>query len=135
MASCARESICNPTSARRRAAPPTRSGTRKTYSKFTCTTWNSAASRTATGCGSPAARARRRLTDQVAPGVVYITFYYPETQATVITSYSSDWATNCPEYKVTSAQVSPSNGPWRWQEDYEKFSRQSRRIALVEAME
>jgi hypothetical protein len=32
-------------------------------------------------------------------------------------------------------QVSPSNGPWRWQEDYEKFSRQSRRIALVEPTE
>jgi predicted molibdopterin-dependent oxidoreductase YjgC len=123
-------------SARRRAAPSTRSGTRKNYSKFTRTTWNSAASATATGCSSLAARARRRLTDRVAPGVVYTTFYYPETQANVITSYSSDWATNnCPEYKVTSVQVSPSNGPWRWQEDYEKFSRQSRRIASVEAAE
>jgi hypothetical protein len=80
-----RAGSCNTMSARRRAAPPTRSGTRKTYSKFTRTTWNSAASATATGCGSPAARARRRLTDRVA-GVIYTTFYYPETQANVITS-------------------------------------------------
>ena len=41
----------------------------------------------------------------------------------------SDWATNCPEYKVTAVQVSPSNGPTDWQEDYDEQARQSRRIA------
>jgi hypothetical protein len=41
----------------------------------------------------------------------------------------SDWATNCPEYKVTAVQVSPSNGPSEWQEEYEEQTRQSRRIA------
>ena len=44
----------------------------------------------------------------------------PDTQANVITTDYSDWATNCPEYKVTAVQVSPSNGPSRWQEDYER---------------
>jgi formate dehydrogenase major subunit len=67
-------------------------------------------------------------------GLVYTTFHRPDIQANVITTYS-DWATNCPKYKVTPVLVSPSNGPSRWQEDHEKFSRQSRRIASVEAAE
>jgi formate dehydrogenase major subunit len=73
---------------------------------------------------------RAQLTDRVAPGVVYTTFHHPDTQANVITTEYSDWATNCPEYKVTAVQISPSNGASRWQEDYEEFSRQSRRIAV-----
>jgi len=51
------------------------------------------------------------LTDRVAPGVVYTTFHHPGTQANVVTTDSSDWATNCPEYKVTAVQVSRTNGP------------------------
>jgi formate dehydrogenase, alpha subunit, archaeal-type len=69
------------------------------------------------------------VTDRVAPGVVYTTFHHPLTQANVITTDFSDWATNCPEYKVTAVQVSPSNGPTRYQEEYDEFTRQSRRIA------
>jgi formate dehydrogenase major subunit len=72
---------------------------------------------------------RALITDRVAPGVVYTTFHHPTTQANVITTDFSDWATNCPEYKVTAVQVSPSNGPTEWQEDYEAFSQKSRRIA------
>jgi formate dehydrogenase major subunit len=72
---------------------------------------------------------RARITDRVAPGVVYTTFHHPETQANVVTSEFSDWATNCPEYKVTAVQVSPSNGPSAWQLEYDAFARQSRRIA------
>ncbi len=75
------------------------------------------------------------ITDRVAPGVVYTTFHHPDTQANVITTDYSDWATNCPEYKVTAVQISPSNGPSPWQEEYEEFSRQSRRIAPLEAAE
>jgi formate dehydrogenase major subunit len=79
---------------------------------------------------------RVEITDRVSPGVVYTTFHYPDTQANVITTDYSDWATNCPEYKVTAVQVSPSNGPSRWQEDYERFSRESRRVAAsVQAAE
>jgi formate dehydrogenase major subunit len=72
---------------------------------------------------------RANITDRVAPGVVYTTFHHPDTQANVITTDYSDWATNCPEYKVTAVQVSPSNGPSDWQESYEQLSRKSRRIA------
>jgi formate dehydrogenase major subunit len=74
------------------------------------------------------------VTDRVAPGVVYTTFHHPATQANVVTTDYSDWATNCPEYKVTAVQVMPSNGPSDWQEEYTELSERSRRIA-GEAME
>ena len=60
---------------------------------------------------------RAQVTERVAPGVVYTTFHHPVTQANVVTTDYSDWATNCPEYKVTAVQVSPSNGPSEWQVD------------------
>ena len=72
---------------------------------------------------------RATVTDRVAPGVVYTTFHHPATQANVVTTDYSDWATNCPEYKVTAVQITPSNGPSEWQEDYAAQSRQARRIA------
>ncbi|MGB6081365.1 MAG: formate dehydrogenase subunit alpha [Xanthobacteraceae bacterium] len=78
---------------------------------------------------------RAQITDRVAPGVVYTTFHHPDTQANVVTTDYSDWATNCPEYKCTAVQVSPSNGRTDWQEDYSAFSKQSRRIATSEAAE
>ena len=73
------------------------------------------------------------LTDRVAPGVVYTTFHHPDTQANVITTEYSDWATNCPEYKVTAVQVAPSNGPTEWQQSYAEHSRVARHIELVPA--
>ncbi|HEY5302087.1 MAG TPA: molybdopterin-dependent oxidoreductase, partial [Acetobacteraceae bacterium] len=76
---------------------------------------------------------RAWVTDRVAPGVVYTTFHHATTQTNVVTTDYSDWATNCPEYKVTAVQVSPSNGPSAWQEEYEAFAKQSRRIAPVPA--
>ncbi len=75
---------------------------------------------------------RAQLTDRVNPGVVYTTFHHPDTQANVITTDYSDWATNCPEYKVTAVQVAPSNGPSEWQEEYSAQARHSRRIAAAE---
>jgi formate dehydrogenase major subunit len=72
---------------------------------------------------------RAKITDRVAPGVVYTTFHNPATQANVVTTEFSDWATNCPEYKVTAVQVSPSNGPTDWQRDYAKQTERARRIA------
>jgi formate dehydrogenase major subunit len=76
---------------------------------------------------------RATVTDRVAPGVVYTTFHHPATQANVVTTDFSDWATNCPEYKVTAVQISASNGPTDWQEDYEALSERSRRIDAVAA--
>ena len=75
---------------------------------------------------------RATVTDRVSPGVVYTTFHHPDTQANVITTDFSDWATNCPEYKVTAVQVSQSNGPTDWQEDYAAQAAKSRRILAAE---
>lgn len=74
---------------------------------------------------------RVKVTDRVAPGVVYTTFHHPATQANVVTTEYSDWATNCPEYKVTAVQVLPSTGPTDWQESYASWSERSRRIACA----
>ncbi len=75
---------------------------------------------------------RAQVTERVAPGVVYTTFHHPTTQANVVTTDYSDWATNCPEYKVTAVQVSRSNGPTEWQESYRAHSEASRRILAAE---
>ncbi|HET7598061.1 MAG TPA: formate dehydrogenase subunit alpha [Burkholderiales bacterium] len=78
---------------------------------------------------------RALITERVAPGVVYTTFHHPDTQANVVTTDFTDWATNCPEYKCTAVQISPSNGPTQWQDDYAELSRRSRKIAPAEAAE
>ncbi|MBN2700083.1 MAG: formate dehydrogenase subunit alpha [Methylothermaceae bacterium] len=65
---------------------------------------------------------RARITDRVQPGVVYTTFHFPESGANVITTDNSDWATNCPEYKVTAVQVTPVSQPSEWQKHYQEFT-------------
>ncbi len=71
---------------------------------------------------------RAKITDRVSAGVVYTTFHHPDTQANVITTELSDWATNCPEYKVTAVQVSKTNGETEYQKNYTKFSHDNRHI-------
>jgi formate dehydrogenase major subunit len=58
---------------------------------------------------------RARVTEKIAPGVVYTTFHFPETNANVVTTENSDWATNCPEYKVTAVEVVFVNQKDAWQ--------------------
>ena len=41
--------------------------------------------------------------------MVYTTFHYPSSGANIVTTDYSDWATNCPEYKVTAVQVAPTS--------------------------
>jgi formate dehydrogenase major subunit len=57
---------------------------------------------------------RAKVTEQIAPGVVYTTFHFPETNANVVTTENSDWATNCPEYKVTAVEVVLVNQADAW---------------------
>ncbi len=76
---------------------------------------------------------RAQVTERVAPGVVYTTFHHPTTQANAVTTEFTDWATDCPEYKVTAVQVSPSNGPSFWQETAEALNRKARRIEAAAA--
>jgi formate dehydrogenase major subunit len=59
---------------------------------------------------------RVEITDRVAPGVVYTTFHFPESGANLITTENSDWATNCPEYKVTAVQVVKVAQPRAWKQ-------------------
>ena len=61
---------------------------------------------------------RATVTDRVQPGVIYTTFHFPESGANVVTTENSDWATNCPEYKVTAVQVVRVDKPLDWQERY-----------------
>lgn len=65
---------------------------------------------------------RALISERVQPGVVYTTFHFPESGANVITTDNSDWATNCPEYKVTAVQVTKVSHPSEWQQDYHVFS-------------
>ena len=58
---------------------------------------------------------RAKVTERIAPGVVYTTFHFPETNANVVTTENSDWATNCPEYKVTAVEVVLVNQKDAWQ--------------------
>ncbi|HXN06700.1 MAG TPA: molybdopterin dinucleotide binding domain-containing protein, partial [Nitrospiria bacterium] len=64
---------------------------------------------------------RARITERIQPGVVYTTFHFPESGANVVTTENSDWATNCPEYKVTAVQVKPVTEPSEWQKKYTPF--------------
>jgi formate dehydrogenase major subunit len=68
------------------------------------------------------------ITERVKPGVVYTTFHDPETGANVVTTEYSDWATDCPEYKVTAVQVAPAVHRSTWQKQFEQRAKQQGKI-------
>jgi len=69
------------------------------------------------------------VTDRVPPGVVYTTFHFPESGVNLVTTENSDWATNCPEYKVTAVQLTLSNQPSDWQKEWEEREEENKKIA------
>jgi formate dehydrogenase major subunit len=71
---------------------------------------------------------RARISERMQAGVVYTTFHFPGSGANVITTENSDWATNCPEYKVTAVQVTRVNQPSEWQKRYEAFSNEQQSL-------
>ena len=71
---------------------------------------------------------RARITERMQPGVVWTTFHFPESGANVITTDSSDWATNCPEYKVTAVQVARVMQPSQWQKEFTEFRRRQEEL-------
>lgn len=75
------------------------------------------------------------LTERVQPGVVYTTFHFPESGANVITTDNSDWATNCPEYKVTAVQVTPVTQSSTWQKKHQNFLREQQQLLKGDAGE
>jgi formate dehydrogenase major subunit len=68
------------------------------------------------------------ITDRMQPGVVYTTFHHADTGANVVTTEYSDWATNCPEYKVTAVEVRRTNRLSEWQENYLETRRLASRV-------
>ena len=62
------------------------------------------------------------------PGVVYTTFHHPGSGANVITTDNSDWATNCPEYKVTAVQVEVVTQPSEWQRNFVAFDKRQQAL-------
>ncbi len=69
---------------------------------------------------------RAHLCDRLPPGVVYTTFHFPGSGANVVTTENSDWATNCPEYKVTAVEVNRVGQPSEWQQRHAASERRSR---------
>lgn len=63
---------------------------------------------------------RAQISDRMAPGVIYTTFHHPDTGTNVVTTELSDWATECPEYKVTAVEAAPANHRSPWQEHHRK---------------
>ena len=72
---------------------------------------------------------KARISERMQPGVVYTTFHHPNSGANVVTTDNSDWATNCPEYKVTAVQVRRTNHWSDWQEQDRETAISLRRIA------
>ena len=46
-----------------------------------------------------------RLTDRIKPGVVFLTFHFPETAVNLLTNAALDPVAKIPEYKVAAVQV------------------------------
>lgn len=78
---------------------------------------------------------KAKVSDRMPQGVVYTTFHHPVTGANVITTENSDWATNCPEYKVTAVQVTVANHPSVWQEEWETREVENKRIGAKKKLE
>jgi formate dehydrogenase major subunit len=71
---------------------------------------------------------RAVITERIQAGVVYTTFHHPFSGANVVTTDNSDWATNCPEYKVTAVQVSRVAQPSEWQRQFTEFDKRQREL-------
>jgi formate dehydrogenase major subunit len=76
---------------------------------------------------------KARVTDRIQAGVVYTTFHHPVTGTNVVTTDNSDWATNCPEYKVTAVEVTLVTRRSEWQTRYRDFT--DRQEALLRQRE
>ncbi len=69
-----------------------------------------------------------RISERMQPGVVYTTFHAPGSGANVVTTEFSDWATNCPEYKVTAVQVATAENISAWQKRYFDMNESRRKL-------
>ena len=75
---------------------------------------------------------RAEVSTRMQPGVVYTTFHHPISGANVITTENSDWATNCPEYKVTAVAVEKVEYQHSiWQDNWLKQDKKQRNFIAV----
>jgi len=72
---------------------------------------------------------KARISERMQPGVVYTTFHHMFTGANVVTTEFADWATGCPEYKVTAVQVALAKKMSTWQEHYQETRRITTQIS------
>ena len=77
-------------------------------------------------------RLRARVSARMQPGVVYTTFHFPGSGANVVTTDNADWATSCPEYKVTAVEVTLGEQPSRWQADFDRSEAGQRALRPTE---
>jgi formate dehydrogenase major subunit len=75
---------------------------------------------------------RAKISERQPMGVVYTTFHHPVSGANVITTDNSDWATNCPEYKVTAVQIDKVSQPSQWQQQHQAFDQQQQSLLKTE---
>ena len=78
---------------------------------------------------------RAHVSARMQPGVVYTTFHHPESGANVVTTDHTDWATDCPEYKVTAVEIRLTNHLSDWQQVYRETTPARRRIRPKDAAE
>ena len=76
-----------------------------------------------------------KISQRMQPGVVYTTFHHAKTGANVITTDYTDWATDCPEYKVTAVQVRKTNRMSDWQAKFYEEDESLTRVAPAIAAE
>lgn len=74
-----------------------------------------------------------KISERMQPGVVYTTFHWPGSGANVVTTENSDWATNCPEYKVTAVQLARVEQPSSWQKQFAHFSEEQMALLKQES--
>jgi len=77
---------------------------------------------------------RAQVSDRMQPGVVYTTFHHAGTGTNVVTTEFADWATSCPEYKVTAVEVRAVQQRSKWQREYRESRRQTTQILHEEAV-
>ncbi|MBF0183318.1 MAG: formate dehydrogenase subunit alpha [Magnetococcales bacterium] len=58
-------------------------------------------------------RVKVEVTEQTQPGVVFLSFHFPQTRTNLLVGAASDEYTRCPEYKVTPVRVVKSGEEWR----------------------
>ena len=69
-----------------------------------------------------------KISERMQPGVVYTTFHFPGSGVNVITTEFADWATDCPEYKVTAVQVRKTSHVSEWQTNYEEMREETTQV-------